>query len=304
MITHTATRLFEAMLGFKTMMAAVAYNASKDEELRKKAVTAILNYIVPPGAQLSSAHIDEVLDQIGKAVGTVSRMYRHAYIDGIRMVADAEAGKRVPLPHVELKKNSGMLSTYLYGLREEALSLEWNFASVADYLQDRNVLDFGCGLFNSLALWHNANIQPARYFGYDRQEVVDAILDDESGKQLFPFTLDDRIVSDVGSTIPEGWDFEAVWLSNVLHTKGPKEQYTVLHRCAHRLKPGGKLAVVEVDPAGLYGTLFDLQMYSRTSEGGTVKPSDLEAKARACSFKIQDVQPISELHYVAVFERV
>lgn len=105
-------------------------------------------------------------------------------------------------------------------------------------------------------------------------------------KTIERFKLKDRVEFISGDYIEEDFsrhhEYDAAFLSHILHGEGPKDAEAVIGKAAAALKPGGRIFIHEFilndDMAGpLFPALFSINMYLGTEAGQSYSEAQLSA---------------------------
>jgi SAM-dependent methyltransferase len=120
-------------------------------------------------------------------------------------------------------------------------------------------------------------------------------------KTIASFDLSGRIRFKGGSYMDENIDLEqeydAVWLSQILHGEGPYEAESIVAKAVEALKPGGKILIHEfilenTMDGPLFPALFALNMLTGTDKGQAYSEAQLR--------KILEKNSISDVHRLDV----
>ena len=102
------------------------------------------------------------------------------------------------------------------------------------------------------------------------------------------FDLEDRITFTAGDITADaiGAGFDVVWVSHLLHSKGPEFCQIIVDKAASAIDPGGILLIQDFllddsRAAPLHATLFSLNMLIGTLEGQAYSEGDISAMMQA-----------------------
>lgn len=160
--------------------------------------------------------------------------------------------------HPKIKGHADLnLEDYLIGLNQRN-RLAWRNVkpSFFNFVEDKVVLDFGCGgcfytdIFSSMA---------KKVFAYDKPEVASFIKD--------VLLLRDGVVDIMDSSGFDNHTFDVIWVSEVIHGKSLQETKSLLKMLSTFLNKDGILIVNELLPGTPLSELFDIQMRIHTPGG-------------------------------------
>ncbi|QTA83934.1 O-methyltransferase, family II [Desulfonema limicola] len=104
-------------------------------------------------------------------------------------------------------------------------------------------------------------------------------------KTIASYNLSKRIQFKSGSYLDENTDIEqdydAAWLSHILHGQGPEEAELIVAKAVNALKPGGKIFIHEFIlnntlDGPLFPALFSINMFIGTDKGQSYSEADLQ----------------------------
>ncbi len=110
-------------------------------------------------------------------------------------------------------------------------------------------------------------------------------------KTITSFNLSEKIQFKDGSYLDEKTDlkqeYDAVWLSHILHGEGQKDAESIIAKAVNALKPNGKILIHEfildnTMDGPLFPALFALNMLIATDEGQAYSEAQLEAMLEKC----------------------
>jgi SAM-dependent methyltransferase len=110
-------------------------------------------------------------------------------------------------------------------------------------------------------------------------------------KTIASFDLSGRIRFKGGSYLDENTDlkqeYDAVWLSQILHGEGPEEAESIVAKATKALKPGGKILIHEfildnTMDGPLFPALFALNMLIGTDKGQAYSEAQLREMLERC----------------------
>ena len=83
-------------------------------------------------------------------------------------------------------------------------------------------------------------------------------------------------------------EYDAVWLSQILHGEGPEEAESIVAKAAKALKPGGKILIHEfildnTMDGPLFPALFALNMLIGTDRGQSYSEAQLREMLEKCN---------------------
>lgn len=113
-------------------------------------------------------------------------------------------------------------------------------------------------------------------------------------KTIARFHMDDRVTFSPGDYTLDNFclapEFDAVWLSHILHGEGPEMARKVVSRAVASLKPGGKIFIHEfildnTMDSPVFPALFSLNMFLRTKKGQSYSENQLILMLEACGIK-------------------
>jgi len=111
-------------------------------------------------------------------------------------------------------------------------------------------------------------------------------------KTISSFDLSERIRFKGGSYMDENTELEqeydAVWLSQILHGEGPEEAESIVGKAVEALKPGGKILIHEfilenTMDSPLFPALFALNMLIGTERGRSYSEAQLREMLERCN---------------------
>lgn len=171
--------------------------------------------------------------------------------------------------------------SFLLGMFNLATRLAPRIAAAVDLRDCRRLLDLGGGP-GTYAL----------YFCQHNPELRADVFDLPTTRLFAQTTIDrfglgDRVcfVAGDAGVDPIGSEYDAVWISHLLHSEGPAICEAILTKAVAALKPGGQLLVQEFildesRTAPLPAALFSLNMLIGTPEGQAYTESELSAMIR------------------------
>ncbi len=95
-------------------------------------------------------------------------------------------------------------------------------------------------------------------------------------KTINQFNISDRVTFLDGNYIEEEFNhenqFDAAWLSHIIHGEGPEDALMIIHKAVSGLKPGGKIFIHEFVmnnnmDGPLFPALFSINMFLGTDNG-------------------------------------
>jgi SAM-dependent methyltransferase len=110
-------------------------------------------------------------------------------------------------------------------------------------------------------------------------------------KTIASFDLSGRIRFEEGSYLDENTDFEqdydAVWLSHILHGEGPEDAESIVAQAVEALKSGGRILIHEfildnTMDGPLFPALFALNMLIGTDQGQAYSEAQLRIMLEKC----------------------
>ncbi len=110
-------------------------------------------------------------------------------------------------------------------------------------------------------------------------------------KTIASFNLSGRIRFKEGSYLDKNTaieqEYDAAWLSHILHSEGPKEAESIVAKAVKALKPGGKILIHEfmlhnTMDGPLFPALFALNMLICTAEGQAYSEAQLREMLEKC----------------------
>jgi len=168
--------------------------------------------------------------------------------------------------------------------------------AIAAVLPSGKLLDLGCGAgtYSAAYLAHHPQ---AVAVALDRADVVQLA---RARLAALPEPVASRVTWLAGEAAdtPTECDFDAVLLSHVLHLHGPASNAALLAKAGSALRPGGILAVQDLDlrpdrrgPAA--SVYFSLNMALYTRKGRVYPPTEIAGHLRRLGWQVQATQRLA-----------
>ncbi len=175
--------------------------------------------------------------------------------------------------------------SFLMGMYNMASGIAPMYSKIIDFRDCTHLLDLGGG--------------PGTYaihFCLNNPELKATVFDlpttrKFAEKTIASFDLSERIRFKQGSYLDEHTgleqEYDAIWLSHILHGEGPKAAESIVAKAVHALKPGGKILIHEfildnTMDGPLFPALFALNMLLGTDSGQAYSEEQLRKMFEKC----------------------
>jgi SAM-dependent methyltransferase len=216
--------------------------------------------------------------------GFIMMHHHHLMASWAKMFASVLSGKPNRSSVADTDKESER-ENFLMGMYNMASEIAPMYSKIVDLSDCTHLLDLGGGP-GTYAIHFCLNNPGLKATVFDLPTTRKF-----AEKTIASFDLSGRIRFKGGSYLDENTDLEqeydAVWLSQILHGEGPEEAESIVAKAAKALKPGGKILIHEfildnTMDGPLFPALFALNMLIGTDKGQAYSEAQLREMLERC----------------------
>ncbi len=189
---------------------------------------------------------------------------------------------------------SEILRAYKISMLELHNISSFNLLGMKKTLEDKVILDFGCGSCFLLQQILRDEISIESYTGIDRNDIINGEFDITSNEKGIP------VVIRTGDALQTSLkDFDVIWLGEILHGKPDKEDF--LKKLKSKLDVSQKIVICELKSGNPRSEFFAVKMLLHAGATDTMEEMS-KIVHHADGFKVIDVQDISFYHTAITLE--
>ena len=215
-------------------------------------------------------------------------MHHHHLVEGWRQL-DLAVQSGQPIRNRSSFSKEEWRESFLLGMFNLAMNLAPQLVPLIDLSSKHHLLDLGGGpgTYAIHFCLHNPHLEATVYDLPTTQPFAE--------KTIAKFKLADRIRFQAGNYVEDDitGNYDAAWLSHILHGEGPAECQKLIQKTVAVLQPGGTIIVHDfilnnTEDGPLFPALFSLNMLLGTSSGQSYSEKQIMQMLSAAGVK--DIQ--------------
>ena len=192
------------------------------------------------------------------------------------------------------ERTTAELRSFILGMDDIGRGSAQQLAKAVDFSKYLHLLDLGGGPATYPMVLVSAYPQ-LRATLFDRPDVIEI-----AKEQVEAGGLTDKIDFIPGDFMadPLGVGYDAILVSNIIHSYGTEENQRLVEKCAEALSPGGVLIVKDFFPndersGPPFALLFALHMFLHTEQGGTYTLNEVASWTREAGLEDGELIPVA-----------